>query len=206
MYYGYCRVSTSKQDILKQENAIYNYCQQNQIVLKKMVCEQSSGTVKYTERNLCDLLDEMKKGDTLIITELSRLSRKTIEALNIVSDLLNRGINVTLVNNGITLKDDSMGKIYLTVFSLVAELERNAISERTKSALQVVKASGKKLGRPRGSYSKSKLDEHFHEICEFLRKGVSKASICKIYGVSRTCLDHFIKTRIEPKKILPIKK
>ena len=194
MYYGYCRVSTSKQDILKQENAIYNYCQQNQIVLKKMVCEQVSGTVKYTERNLCALLDEMQKGDTLIITELSRLSRKTIEALNIVSDLLNRGINVTLVNNAITLKDDPMGKIYLTVFSLVSELERNSISERTKSALASVKASGKKLGRPRGN-GKSKLDPHHDEIVELLRKGVSKASITKIYDCSITALNHWIKTR-----------
>lgn len=193
-YYGYCRVSTSKQDILKQENAIYNYCQQNQIVLKKMVCEQVSGTVKYTERNLCALLDEMQKGDTLIITELSRLSRKTIEALNIVSDLLNRGINVTLVNNAITLKDDPMGKIYLTVFSLVSELERNSISERTKSALASVKASGKKLGRPRGN-GKSKLDPHHDEIVELLRKGVSKASITKIYDCSITALNHWIKTR-----------
>lgn len=193
-YYGYCRISTFKQDILKQENAIYNYCQQNQIVMKKMVGEQVSGTVKYTERNLGYLLDEMKKGDTLIITELSRLSRKTIEALNIVSDLLNRGINVTLVNNGITLKDDPMGKIYLTVFSLVSELERNSISERTKSALASVKASGTKLGRPRGN-GKSKLDSHHDEIVELLRKGVSKASITKIYDCSITALNHWIKTR-----------
>lgn len=200
-YFGYVRVSTHSQDILKQENAVLSYAQRHGIMLTKVISEECSGTVKYTDRSLGSLLAEMKRGDTLLVTELSRLSRRTIEAITIASNLLENGINIILVNSDTTIKDDALGKIYLTVFSLVAELERNAISERTKSALQVVKASGKKLGRPKKSYSKSKLDGHFYEIDEFLRKGVSKASICKIYGVSRTCLDHFIETRIKPKEV-----
>jgi DNA invertase Pin-like site-specific DNA recombinase len=82
----------------------------------------------------------------------------------------------------------------LTMFSLFAEIERDLISERTKSGLAKARAEGRLLGRPKG-LGKSVLDGKEEEIKELLRKGVSKASIAKIYEVSWPCVSHFVKSR-----------
>ena len=89
---------------------------------------------------------------------------------------------------------DIQTKVVLTMFSLFAEIERDLISERTKAGLAKARAEGKLLGRPKG-LGKSVLDGKEDEIRELLIKGVSKASIAKIYGVSWPCVSHFIKTR-----------
>ncbi len=83
----------------------------------------------------------------------------------------------------------------VTMFGLFAEIERDLISMRTKEALAAAKASGKKLGRPKGTKGESKLDGREEQIKELLGMGVSKASIAKITGVSRATLYHFIESR-----------
>ncbi len=91
-------------------------------------------------------------------------------------------------------KSDIQSKVMITMFSLFAEIERDLISERTKSGLARAKAEGKLLGRPK-RLGKSRLDGKEDEIRELLKKGVSKASIAKICGCSWPCASHFIKTR-----------
>ena len=76
----------------------------------------------------------------------------------------------------------------ITMFSLFAEIERELISLRTKEALAAAKKAGKKLGRPKGSLGQSKLDSKTDEIKKLLTLGVSKVSIAKITGVSRSTL------------------
>jgi DNA invertase Pin-like site-specific DNA recombinase len=86
-------------------------------------------------------------------------------------------------------------KAMITLFGLFAEIERDSIAERTKEGLIAAKASGKRLGRPKGALGKSKLDGKEREIELLLRKHVSKASIARIVEVSPTTLQHFIHTR-----------
>ena len=83
----------------------------------------------------------------------------------------------------------------ITMFSLFAEIEHDLISQRTKQGLLTAKAKGKKLGRPKGSLGKSKLDGKEKEIKKLLSKKVSKASIAKIMEISYTALCSFIKNR-----------
>ena len=71
----------------------------------------------------------------------------------------------------------------VTLFGLFAEIERTLLSLRTKEALAVAKAAGKRLGRPQGRLGKSKLDGKKEEIKTLLALRVSKASIAKITGV-----------------------
>ena len=81
-------------------------------------------------------------------------------------------------NNG----KDISSKVMVAIFSLLAELERDLISERTKVALSRAKASGKKLGRPKRA-GKSRLDGKA-EIKNLMEKGVTRANIARILGVS----------------------
>ena len=87
-------------------------------------------------------------------------------------------------------------KVMLTIFSLLAELERDLISTRTKMALAQARAAGKKLGRPKGP-GKSRLDGREDEIRGLLEKGVTRANIAKILGVSWRTLDQFIKRKMD---------
>jgi DNA invertase Pin-like site-specific DNA recombinase len=89
----------------------------------------------------------------------------------------------------------------VTLFSLFADIERELISMRTIEGLAAARAKGaQKLGRPKGSRGKSKLDGREEEISEWLAKNVSKASIAKITGVDRSTLYHFIRSRGLQKK------
>ena len=92
-------------------------------------------------------------------------------------------------------KQDIQTKVMTTLFALFADVERDLISERTREGLAKARASGKKLGRPKGSLGVSRLDGKEDEIRRFLKLGVSKSSIAKITGVSRPTLYHFIGTR-----------
>ena len=92
-------------------------------------------------------------------------------------------------------KQDIQTKVMTTLFALFADVERDLISERTREGLAKARASGKKLGRPRGSLGLSRLDGKEDEIRQFLKLGGSKSSIAKITGVSRPTLYHFISTR-----------
>ena len=92
-------------------------------------------------------------------------------------------------------KQDMQTKVMVALFALFAEVERDLISERTKESLAKARASGKKLGRPKGMLGQSRLNGKEKEIQALLEKGVSKSAIAKITGVSRTTLYHFIHTR-----------
>ena len=148
-------------------------------------------------RKIDNLLDSLESGDLLVVSELSRIGRSTAEVLNIINQMLNSGITIHIIKQNMILKKngDMQSKIMVTMMSLFAELERDLISQRTKRALEAKKASGVRLGRPKGSIGQSKLDCKEEQIREFLTKQVSISSIAKICGVSRNTVYNFIATR-----------
>ena len=88
----------------------------------------------------------------------------------------------------------------IALFGLVAEVERDLISERTKEGRDTACAKGRRLGWPKGALGTSQLDGKEEEIRLLLAKEISKASLAKIVGVSRTALHHFIRSRkLDPK-------
>jgi DNA invertase Pin-like site-specific DNA recombinase len=150
-----------------------------------------------SERKVDQLLEELDTGDTLIVSDLSRMGRSVGEIITTVDTLVKKKIRFMAVKEGIRLNgsQDMQTKVMVTMFSLFAEIERDLISMRTKEGLAVAKASGKKLGRPKGVLGKSKLDGREEEITRLLTLGVSKASIAKITGVDRSTLYNFIRSR-----------
>jgi len=135
-------------------------------------------------------------GVPVVVAELSRLARSVGQIAILVDGLVNEGIRVITIKEGMALKGkrDMKTKVMLTMFSLFAEIERDLVSERTKEGLKRARAEGKLLGRPRGTTS-SKLDGREGEIKGYLAKGVNLANVARIYGVSWSTMKHFVASR-----------
>ena len=194
---GYIRVSSDSQTVKNQEHAILKYCHENNLKLVHSISVSASSRKSSKQRKIDELLSAVKKGETLIVSELSRLARSVGQILILVDTLLKNGVRLISIKENIHIieKQDIQTKTMITMFSLFAEIERDLISIRTKEGLARAKADGKILGRPKGALGKSKLDGKEAEIQEFLQKGVNKANLSRIFGVSWPTMNNFIKTR-----------
>lgn len=193
---AYLRVSTIEQDLKNQRYEILSYADKNKIQITEWVEIKISSRKSTKERLIDELLENLNAEDTLIVSELSRLGRSVGQVISIVDQLIHKRIRVIFIkqNMDISGKNDIQTKTMVTLFSLFAEIERDLISERTKMGLAAARARGQLIGRPPGP-GKSQLDGKEDGIRELLRKGVSIASIAKIYEVSWPCVSHFVKTR-----------
>lgn len=194
---AYLRVSSEKQDVDNQRLAILEYAHRNKFRVDEFMEVSVSSRRSPQERGLDELLEKLAAGDRLIVSELSRLGRSVGQIIILVNELVRRGVAFTAVKENIVLdgqKQDLQGKVMVTLFGLFAEIERDLISERTKSGLAAARARGQRLGRPPGTFT-SRLDVRRPEIEHLLFLKVSKASIAKIMGVSRSALVAFLRRR-----------
>lgn len=196
MTIAYIRVSTSKQDIENQKHIILEYANRHKLFIDEFINIKISSRKSIEERKLNNLIDSLNKNDTLIITELSRLGRSVSEVTSIVKTLIEKEIRLISIKESIDTqnKHDINSKVVITMFSLLAELERDLISQRTKEALATKKAQGVKLGRPAGKGT-SKLDKHTEDIKNMVNKGISISSIAKYYNCSWNTVKSFIGNR-----------
>lgn len=194
---AYLRVSKDSQDVKNQKLSILEFAQKEKIEVDQFVEITVSSRKTTKERKIDLLLEQLETGDMLIVSELSRMGRSVGEIITTVDTLVKKKIRFIAVKEGIRLNgsQDMQTKVMVTMFSLFAEIERDLISMRTKEGLAAAKASGKKLGRPKGTLGKSKLDGREDEIKKLLALNVSRASIAKITGVDRSTLHNFIRSR-----------
>lgn len=197
--FGYCRVSTGVQTTENQRKEILDYAHTKKMAIDKIVEIEVSSAKDKKERLIDETLEQMGRGDILIVTKLDRLGRSTIEVLQIIEDIKNKRIQLHIIKDGIVVDGSDTSPINQMIITLLtgfAQMERSFISERTKSALAQRKASGIKLGRQKGAIVKSKYDEHLVMIQELVSKDVSIASISKIIGVgTRQSLTTYIKIK-----------
>ena len=195
---AYVRVSTDDQDYRNQKFEILNYCDRSGMKVDKWLEVEMSSRRSAKDRRIDELLANLKSNDRLLVSELSRLGRSTGEVIQLIKTLTDQNIEFVAVKQGFRINSqnnkDMTSKVMVTIFSLLAELERDLISERTKMGLAKARASGKKLGRPIGP-GKSKLDGKEDVIIGFLDKGVTRANIARILDVTWGTMDNFIKTR-----------
>ena len=190
---AYLRVSTVDQDTEKNKADVLHYANDRNFGHVDFVTETASGKKSWKDRKVKTIIDELEPGDRLIVPELSRLGRSTLEVLEILEVAKGKGIAVFSVKENLELNGDTMqSKIMSTMLALFADLEREFISQRTKEGLKARKAAGVKLGRPKGP-GKSKLDKYQHEIIALLRNGSSKAFVARKYGTSTANLFNWIK-------------
>lgn len=199
--YAYVRVSTGRQDLESQRHAILEFANQKKLGPVTFVEETASGRIVWKKRKLGELVDIMLPADVLIVNELSRLGRSILEIMELLSILTRSKIEVYAIKGNYELGDNIHSKVIAFAFSIAAEIERELISGRTKDALAAKKASGKPLGKPKGTIQKSGLDEKIKVIQELLNVRVPKAAIARVVGTSRTNLLRYLKSRdIKPVK------
>ncbi len=171
---GYTRVSSDKQDLQKQEHLLLKYAQQHDLRIQDFIEVEISSRRDTKERRIDELLDRLDEGDVLLVAELSRFGRNMFEVIDIVNQLGENGVEVIFVRQPELSTAGPHRKLLLAIYSYFAEAEREFISVRTKQGLAAAKASGKKLGRPKGSRDKERvLDPHREQIKEYLELGLS---------------------------------
>ena len=180
MIYAYIRVSTDKQTVENQRFEINKFAKEKNLPIEKWVSETVSGTKAAKDRKLGPLLRKMKKGDTLIISEISRLGRNLMQIMSILNLCMTKDTAVLTVKERYELGSNINSQILAFAFGLSAQIERDLISQRTKEGLARRVAEGQKLGRvPGGKNSYYKLTGKETVITQMLLDGKSKASICR---------------------------
>lgn len=191
----YYRVSSDKQDYNSQKVGVLDYCLKNNLKIDKEVIDDGiSGSVEAKKRNFKKILREAVKGDVLIVSELSRIGRSTIDVLDTCKKLSEKGVEVYLIKQGLKLDNSATGKMMLAIFSAFAELERDLIIQRTREGLTKARQQGKKLGRPFGfTYCKLNKDKekNIKEINKSLEKGVSIYKLYKSLHVGKPAFYRF---------------
>ena len=189
---GFIRVSTLDQDTEKNKIDILQFANRMQLGNVSFVEEKVSGTKDYKKRKLGALLEKLNKGDVLIVPELSRIARSTLQILEVIQVTQDKCITLYSLKENFCNMDNSIAStVTKTIFALVSQIERELISLRTKEALHARKLSGVKLGRPKGK-GKSKLDEHKDDILRLVALKVPKTIIAKQYGCSVGNLHNFL--------------
>lgn len=194
MIYGYIRVSTDQQSTSNQKFEINRYAASHNIQIDRWVEETISSRKPLNKRKLGSLLAELKDGDILISTEISRLGRSLLEVMGILQHCLAQNCQIWTLKEHYKLGSDIASKVLAFCFGLSAEIERQLISERTKMSLDKLKSQGKHLGRPFGAKSKSlKLSKNTKKVKDLMAKGLPKAQIARLLGVDKLTLYRFLK-------------
>ena len=204
MFYGYIRVSTEEQNLENQKKAI-----SEKYKIRKWIEEKRSGTVDFHKRNLGKLIEQLNEGDTLVVTEISRLGRSLNMIFDIIKELQNKKVRVIAIKNNFDLnpqkKNDITAQVLMFVFGLSAQIERDLISERTKQGLIVAKSKDKVIGRRKGEMIYNvKLRKYQRKIMRDYKSGMSINAIAIKYHVTWVTAKRFITIYAKMKKPAPL--
>ncbi len=139
MKIGYLRVSTESQKEDRQEDGLKALC--DVLFLEKI--SAASTTRPIYQR----VIARLQPGDTMVVWDLDRAFRNTVDALLEVEKLHQRGIGFQIVNLNVDTSTPS-GELMYTVMAAFAQFERQTLSKRTKEGMAAAKLRGKHIGRP----------------------------------------------------------
>lgn len=201
MTYAYVRVSTDAQNTENQKHEIEKFCRTKKVHVDEWVLEKISGTTDPQKRHLGDLMNRIQKDDLLICTELSRLGRSLLMIMNTLDYFSKHNVKVWTIKDNFKLEDDITSKVISFAFGLSAEIERQLISNRTKTGLERAKAQGIHLGRKKGQKSSYyKLDSKSAYIEERIKAGVKINHLRKELNVDWSTLNrHIIRMGLKDK-------
>lgn len=189
----FARVSTAIQEYDRQINELSALALSNGWSVEGVFAEKISGAKKNVERvELMKMVEfvEANNIDKVLVTELSRLGRNTLQVLEVIELLNGKGISLYIQNYGIeTLTKDGeinpMSQFLITILSEVSRLERKTIRERVSSGYTNYRNQGGKVGRKEG-YRKSdeQMKEQYAKEIQLLKKGLSLRNVRAITSTS----------------------
>ena len=193
MIYGYCRCSTNetKQDVNRQKRELMEMG----AVDSTIYMEYESGT-KINRPELIKLINTVKEGDTIVVTEISRITRSTKQLCDIIDTVKTKRLKL-IIKNSVALdcskgdNIDPMTNAFLQMAGVFAELERNMICDRVNSGIANARAKGIKLGRP--LLTVNDIPDKVKKLFTKYRKGeLTKTDYAKLCDISRPTLDKYI--------------
>lgn len=202
--WGYLRVSTDRQDAATQRREIEIWAGGQKVY---WIEDVASGKKAIGDRELgSTIAGKVLPGETLAVTELSRLGRNFFEVTSFLHWAMQQKIRVVVVRNNREFSDNLESQVFAFAFGLAAQLERDLISERTRAALARKRAEGVMLGRPPGATSiDTKLDPEIENIRKMTQAGVSVASLARMFNVSRKALTNYLmRKNLKPPTISPV--
>lgn len=182
MIYGYCRVSTKGQakdgnSLEAQEKAV------KEAGATKIYADAFTGT-KTHRPELDKLLEVIGKDDTLIVTKLDRIARSATQGIELIQNLLDKGVTVNILNMG-KLDNTPTGKLIRNILLSFAEFERDMIVERTQEGKAIAKQNPeftegrpKKFNQKQVNHALDLLESHSYKEVEQLT-GISKSTLIR---------------------------
>lgn len=177
MIFGYARVSTQEQNLDRQLDSL------KLAGAEEIIQEKITGT-KADRPELNRLMDKLRKGDIILIADLTRLSRSTKDLFNLVEQIEKKGANIKSLKESWLDTTTPQGKLMFTFMAGISQFERDLISQRTKEGLEAARARGKKGGR------KPKLDKNKKKAIYDLyqKKQMAVKDICDMFDISKPTL------------------
>ena len=201
-HYSYSRVSTNSQNNESQRLFLLEYANAHNFNYTSMLEVVISSRKSNKERDIEKLLATLSPGDHLYVYAIDRISRNVRELLNIINLLKEKQVNIHILKDNLHIlvdDDNPMNIFLLQVLAMVSELERNTLSERTKTGMRVAREKGRLLGKPKGAISSKTIYEvHIPRIKELLALKLSYKKITDDLAVgSKSSLYSFVKHRKE---------
>ncbi|MBO9101964.1 MULTISPECIES: recombinase family protein [Rhizobium] len=188
----YCRVSTADQSCERQERDLTAFAGRAGYDVTGIFKETGSGAkLDRAERRKIMALAQARQIDVVLVTELSRWGRSTIDLLNTLRELESWKVSVIAMNGMAFDLSSPHGRMLATFLSGIAEFERDLISERVKSGLAAAKARGRKLGRQTGVRPKS--DRLTPKVMAMIAEGRSYRWIAHDLAISKNTVAEIIK-------------
>ena len=190
--YVRCSTNETKQDLERQVRDIQTSVGDVHVDFYKEF-EHGDSPVKA---ELNKLFNDALPGDTVIVTEVSRLSRSTKQLCEIIDLVKEKHLRLQILGS-ITIdcrdgKIDPMTQAFLTMAGVFAQLELDMIRDRIRSGIQNAKAKGKTLGRP-ALTCEQLPDAFFRHYHLYINKDISKKEYARLIGVSRPTLDKYLR-------------
>jgi len=193
----YCRVSTGDQSCARQERDLTAFAARAGHEVVGVFKETASGAkLDRAERKKVMALAQRRGIDAVLVTELSRWGRSTLDLLHTLKELETRRVSVIAMNGLAFDLSTPHGRMMATILAGIAEFERELIQERIRSGIAAAKARGKRLGRQPGQRPKS--DRLAPKVLALVAGGRSYRLIGRELGLSKNTVAEIVKrTRAE---------
>ena len=188
----YCRVSTSDQSCERQERDLLEYAHLAGYQVMGIWKDTAAGTKQNrVERQKVLAMAQARKIDAILVTEMTRWGRSTIDLMQTLQELHAWGVSL-IATTGIQFDlNTSQGRLIANLMAILAEFERDLVRERVRSGIAAAKARGQKLGRQTGQ--RVKADRLAPKVLQMVEQGNSYRQIAGALHLSKTTVNEIVK-------------